>query len=165
MYCSALLLLQVDVIESQFCHLLNRIKSDQEAELVQSAHEAYLASMQAQALLFHPTAKPCILRLLSICRIFLGTSIATEAAASEDGDRLSVNEESLLREFHQQSRRLFYCLSGFSLTGALSGIGLECGSRRYGHLGAPTADISQFLLRLDFNQFYSNSSSTVEGSP
>ncbi|CAL8100320.1 unnamed protein product [Calicophoron daubneyi] len=144
--------LQVDVIESQFSYLVRRIQSEQEADLIQVAHEAYLAGLQAQALLFHPAARPCVLKLLSVCRRFVQVSHRIEAQY-----HMSDLEESLIRDFKQLSSSLFRCLSCSSSTGAQSSVGLEVGARNYDQPVGPTADLSQLLLRLDFNHFYSQS--------
>ncbi|KAA3679783.1 gamma-tubulin complex component 4 [Paragonimus westermani] len=154
--------LQVDVIESQFCHLIHRIQLDKEADLVLVAHEAYLAGLQAQALLFHPTAKPCILRLLSVCRQIV--SVARMSGSSERQQwALSDLEEQLLGEFKQLADTLFHCLSSSQTTGAVSGVGLEFGSKRFDQPFRAQVGLNQLLLRLDFNGFFSDSRRVPSG--
>ncbi|TPP61261.1 Gamma-tubulin complex component [Fasciola gigantica] len=151
--------LQVDVIDSQFCHLMDRIQSDQEADLVQVVHEAFVASLQAQSLLFHPTARSCIVNLLSVCQQFVHV-------ASHSPDSVSERENRLISDFQQLSAALFHCLVSSRLTGARPGVGLDVAApmgRRIDQLaGRPTADLGQLLLRLDFNQFYSRSHGTMD---
>ncbi|TGZ62316.1 hypothetical protein CRM22_007502 [Opisthorchis felineus] len=153
--------LQVDVIDSQFSYLSNRIQIDEDIDSVLAAHEAFLAGLQAQALLFHPAAKPCIMQLLSVCRRFVLAAAAAAAAAAmtdNSGSQLSETEDRLVYDFHQVSFTLFQCLSSSESTGAKSSIGLEeVGTKRYDQPAGPRADLSQLLLRLDFNHFYSDS--------
>ncbi|KAF5403090.1 Gamma-tubulin complex component [Paragonimus heterotremus] len=151
--------LQVDVIESQFCHLIRRIQSDKEADLVLVAHEAYLAGLQAQALLFHPTAKPCILRLLSVCRQIVSVARISGSSGRQHLE-LSDLEEQLLSEFKKLAGTLFHCLNSSQTTGAVSGVGLEFDSRCFDQPFRAQAGLSQLLLRLDFNQFFSDSRRT-----
>lgn len=151
--------LQVDVIDSQFCHLIDRIQTDQEADLVQVVHEAYVASLQAQSLLFHPAARSCIIRLLSVCQQFV-------YVASQSPDNVSDQENRLICDFQQTSAALFHCLISSQSTGTRLGVGLDVVapmSRRLDQSTArPSADLGQLLLRLDFNQFYSRSHETSE---
>ncbi|VDP90746.1 unnamed protein product [Echinostoma caproni] len=143
--------LQVDVIDSQFCNLLDRIQSDREADLVQVAHEAYLVSLQAQSLLFQPTARPCIIRLLSVCQQFVHVT-------SQSPHSVSDLEERLINDFQQLSASLFHYLEISRATGIPApGVGLDAASSacRFDQVTRLSADLGQLLLRLDFNHFYS----------
>ncbi|CAH8853135.1 unnamed protein product [Trichobilharzia szidati] len=171
--------LQVDVIESQFSHLLYRCQTDQDIQLIQIAHEAYLASLQAQALLFMPNVKQCIFNLLSICRQFvhISSQIAYDSSSDTGGVsleniQLSNKEEHIISAFYNQSKLLYELISMSCSTGAKSSVSINSAyTHRFSRgnnnnsnnnsnnnpvLNSGTADLNQLLLRLDFNNYYSN---------
>ncbi|KAK4475681.1 hypothetical protein MN116_000948 [Schistosoma mekongi] len=175
--------LQVDVIEAQFSHLIHRIHSDQEVQLIQIAHEAYIAGLQAQALLFMPNIKLCISQLLNHCCQFVQSS-NDQHDANVDADyfntdechthKLLIDEQEITRKFYTQAKLLYDLLNISCLTGAKSSVGISSGYTVVGHRENPvslssnnatttghhysgTTDLNQFLLRLDFNHFYSDS--------
>ncbi|KAH8863534.1 Gamma-tubulin complex component 4 [Schistosoma japonicum] len=175
--------LQVDVIEAQFSHLIHRIHSDQETQLIQIAHEAYLAGLQAQALLFMPNIKLCISQLLNYCCQFVQLS-NDQNGVIVDADYLNTDEchmhkllndeQEIIRKFYTQAKLLYDLLNISCSTGAKSSVGISSGYTVSGHRENPvslssnnatttghhysgTTDLNQFLLRLDFNHFYSDS--------
>ncbi|CAI2733878.1 unnamed protein product [Schistosoma spindalis] len=175
--------LQVDVIEAQFSHLLNRLHSDQEIRLIQIAHEAYLAALQAQALLFMPNIKLCILQLLNYCCQFVDLSNQQHyndhlMNVDEDHNHQLSNEvQEMVNKFYTQAKLLYDLLNISCLTGAKSSVGFNSGytvvndRRDFESLSLPgitttitngpiysdKTDLNQLLLRLDFNHFYSDS--------
>ncbi|CAH8853141.1 unnamed protein product [Trichobilharzia szidati] len=172
--------LQVDVIESQFSHLLYRCQTDQDIQLIQIAHEAYLASLQAQALLFMPNVKQCIFNLLNTCRQFvhISSQIAYDSSSDTGGVsleniQLSNKEEHIISAFYNQSKLLYELISMSCSTGAKSSVSINSAyTHRFSRgnnnniinnnsnnnpvLNSGTADLNQLLLRLDFNNYYSN---------
>lgn len=175
---------QVDVIEAQFSHLIHRLHSDQEIQLIQIAHEAYLAGLQAQALLFMPNIKLCILQLLNYCCQFVDLSnqqYYNDHLMNMDDDhnhQLSNEVHEMVNKFYNQAKLLYDLLNISCLTGAKSSVGFNPGhtavnDRRdfeslslpgiittattNGPLYSDKTDLNQLLLRLDFNHFYSDS--------
>ncbi|VDO93787.1 unnamed protein product, partial [Schistosoma margrebowiei] len=125
--------LQVDVIEAQYSHLIHRLHSDQEIGLIQIAHEAYLAGLQAQALLFMPNIKLCILQLLNYCCQFVDLSnqqYYNDHLMNMDDDhnhQLSSEVQEMVNKFYTQAKLLYDLLNISCLTGAKSSVGFNPG--------------------------------------
>ncbi|CAH8591808.1 unnamed protein product [Schistosoma turkestanicum] len=134
--------LQVDVIEAQFSHLIHRLNNDQEIQLIQIAHEAYLAGLQAQALLFMPNIKSCILQLLNCCCQFVNLSNQqyynhhltniddNHSNVNHNHEQFSNEEQEIVNKFYTQAKLLYDLLNISCLTGAKSSVSFNSGHRQ-----------------------------------
>ncbi|KAH8402528.1 hypothetical protein KR222_002404, partial [Zaprionus bogoriensis] len=144
--------IQVDVLESQFCILMNVIKSKVDFEEIQRAHTVFLANVLSQCFLLadgndkkiNVTQTTCraqysiygtILEIFNLCEKFC----LFDSAQSEDMEELEVFEE----RFNTSILELMQLLG--NITNASS----------FGPL-------SQFLLRLDYNRWFSTKRLSLE---
>lgn len=149
----------MDVIESTFKRLLDAFKTSQqnhhhrerieEAEdveivekeeyrlgFVESLHEAYLAGLESQSLMLHPTLSSIVHRILATCR----------------SHSLHPEETTQQAQFEHLSSTLFSALVAAQSTRShVVGVGVL---ERTGRVGG--GHLSQFLLRLDYNRFFSS---------
>ncbi|KAH8249199.1 hypothetical protein KR032_007173, partial [Drosophila birchii] len=139
--------IQVDVLESQFEIFMNVIKSRADFEEIQRAHTVFLANVLSQCFLLSDTkdahlnitacqtqANPIygtILKLFSICEKFIHITQATDGA-----ENITAEVERLEREFGVQIASLIQLLVDIRTSSCLG-------------------PLSQLLLRLDFNHWFS----------
>ncbi|XP_071965450.1 gamma-tubulin complex component 4-like isoform X2 [Antedon mediterranea] len=126
--------LQVDVLESQFSGLIQKIQSTRDFEEVRFAHDQFLASLMAQSFLLMKPVRHCLNEILDICHSFCTLLMQTVTMTAREISYM----ERIAQGFNRQSSLLFKILSGVR-----------------SHQTSP--HLSQFMLRLDFNKFYSQS--------
>ncbi|VDN38982.1 unnamed protein product [Dibothriocephalus latus] len=138
---------------------MRRLQDQQFLGSVEALHETYLAGLQAQAFLLHPILKPCLTRLLAVCRRFVRLSQQPEAAASDadaSGDtrrRLPPAWAVLRAEFEHLAFVLFTSLSSARTTSS-RGLGMGIPDTSGGGASQMGGHLTQLLLRLDFNSFF-----------
>ncbi|ESN90925.1 hypothetical protein HELRODRAFT_182517 [Helobdella robusta] len=125
--------LQVDVIESQFSILFDKIQSSKiDFEEMLLAHETFLNSLLAQSFIHVNQVNHCLMALLDLCHSYYGLVVHAQAElTSVQKQKL----EDISKDFHRQSGFLFVILSRI---------------RNNPHL-------TQLLLRIDYNNYFSKS--------
>ncbi|XP_033101259.1 gamma-tubulin complex component 4-like isoform X2 [Anneissia japonica] len=126
--------LQVDVLESQFTALIQKIQSTRDFEEVRFAHDQFLASLMAQSFLLMKPVRHCLNEILDVCHSFCTLLMQSVTMTAREISYM----ERIAQGFNRQSSLLFKILSGVR-----------------SHQTSP--HLSQFMLRLDFNKFYSQS--------
>ncbi|XP_059164768.1 gamma-tubulin complex component 4-like [Physella acuta] len=134
--------LQVDVIESQYKILLDKINSTKDFEAAKLAHEHFLSSLLAQSFVHMKTVFACLHEILDQCTQFCQLLVAAENPMNETDLQLLQN---IKLNFQRHSSLLFRILSGVRNQTTRS------------HL-------AQLLLRLDFNKFYTNTGGQLGSS-
>lgn len=133
--------LQVDVIESQFSVLLDKIENTRDFEAIRMAHDHFLSSLLSQCFIHMKQISFCLKEILELCQAFCGLMTHSEVI-------LSVEETSQLDEitkgFQRQSNLLFKVLSSVR-----------------SHQSSP--HLSQLLLRIDFNKYFSMAGGQLGG--
>ncbi|PIK55491.1 putative gamma-tubulin complex component 4-like [Apostichopus japonicus] len=124
--------LQVDVLDTQFSLLLSKIQSTRDFEAVRVAHDQFLTSLLVQCFLLTKPVHHCLMELLDLCHSFAILLLQTKSFEA----RQRAQVDSQAQGFNHLSSLLFKILSGAK------------GTQSNPHL-------SQLLLRLDFNKFYS----------
>ncbi|CAG5115406.1 unnamed protein product [Candidula unifasciata] len=124
--------LQVDVIESQYKILLDKVNATKDFEAAKIAHEHFLASLLAQSFIHMKTVFTCLHEILELCSVFCRLLVAADTPLSaRDTQQL----ENITLNFQRHSSLLFRILSGVR-----------------SQSGRP--HLAQLLLRLDFNKFF-----------
>lgn len=133
--------LQVDVIESQFLRLLEKMRGTRDFEECRLALDTFLAKLQAQCFLQERVISKCIENLVKQCEALTRLSRLLMDSAQESVDS---NEEleSISKSFSAHSIFLFKCLNKSETMHS-------------------SPHLSQLLMRLDFNGYYSESGGTL----
>ncbi|BFY98455.1 hypothetical protein BsWGS_01495 [Bradybaena similaris] len=126
--------LQVDVIESQYKILLDKVNATKDFEAAKIAHEHFLASLLAQSFIHMKTVFTCLHEILELCSVFCRLLVGAENPMS---DRDTQHLQEITLSFQRHSSLLFRILSGVR-----------------SQSGRP--HLAQLLLRLDFNKFFTN---------
>lgn len=141
--------LQVDVLESQFSLLVEKMDCTHDFEAIKHAHEQFVVCLLAQTFLSSKAIGQRISELLDLCLTFcqqfsiaasLPTRLATDRSAASFSTQLSTFSKKvtdLQKQFQRQAALLFQVLSS-------------------AHTYQATPFVAQFLLRLDFNKFFSS---------
>lgn len=124
--------LQVDVLETHFIQLLQKIESTRDFEAVRLAHDQFLVSLMAQCFLLTKPVHHCLIEILDLCFSFCSLMTQTSTVT----ERELTHMDKLAQGFNRQSSLLFKILSGVR-----------------NHHASP--HLTQLLLRLDFNKYYS----------
>lgn len=125
--------LQVDVIESQFSVLQDKIHATRDFEAICHAVDNFLSSLLAQCFLLSKPISHCLEEILNICHSFCGLYQQADVDLTEQETR---QLEQLAKAFQRQSSLLFLTLAR-----------LRC------HQSSP--HLAQLLLRIDYNKFFS----------
>ncbi|KAK3797703.1 hypothetical protein RRG08_054720 [Elysia crispata] len=126
--------LQVDVIESQYKVLVDKINSTKDFEAAKLAHEHFLSSLLAQSFVHMKTVSSCLYEILDQCSAFYRLFISAQNPMTE---KETENLQSITLSFQRHSSLLFRILSGV-------------------HVQSSHPHLAQLLLRLDFNKFFTN---------
>ncbi|XP_071512023.1 gamma-tubulin complex component 4-like [Diadema antillarum] len=126
--------LQVDVLETHFIQLLQKIESTRDFEAVRLAHDQFLVSLMAQCFLLSKPVHRCLTEILETCYSFSLLMMQTSTVTQLELTQM----DKLAKDFNRQSSLLFTILSGVR-----------------NHHASP--HLTQLLLRLDFNKYYSQS--------
>jgi len=126
--------LQVDVIESQFKILMDKINSTKDFEAAKLAHEHFLSSLLAQSFVHMRTVSSCLYEILEQCSLFCRLLVSSDSPGCE---RDAQQVHNISQSFAKHSSLLFQVLSGVRSQSA-------------------RPHLAQLLLRLDFNKFFTN---------
>jgi len=137
--------LQVDVLESQWTHLVESIQRSQDFEEVRLLHDSYLMQITDQCFLNQSQVMKALQDVLHMCRLLcrLLKQMDDETVRSQKF------QEEFMRikgQFEKQSNIVFKLLSTFK--------------NYHAHQSSPY--LSQLLLRLDYNNFLTNLSEKIE---
>ncbi|XP_057306974.1 gamma-tubulin complex component 4-like [Hydractinia symbiolongicarpus] len=129
--------LQVDVLESQFTVLLEKIKKTHDFESIHTSLDFFLISMLMQSFISMKPVLSILLKVINICMSFcqLVSQSYTHWAQMENE-----KVKELSAEFNRQTVLLFKVLSSVR-----------------SHSTSP--HLSQLLLRVDFNKYFTRTSS------
>lgn len=125
--------LQVDVIESLYTILLDKIHSTRDFEQVRLAHDHFITSLLSQTFQLMKPVSHCLHELLDTCHNF---SSLVSQTATMGHERELEQLETLAKTFQRQSNLLFRILSSVR-----------------SHQASP--HLAQLLLRIDFNKYFS----------
>ncbi|XP_041369156.1 gamma-tubulin complex component 4-like [Gigantopelta aegis] len=124
--------LQVDVIESQFGILLDKINSTQDFEVIKVLHEQFLTSLLSQSFVHMKSVSSCLYEIFALCTSFSQLLVSADVTLSTG--QLS-HIQTITTSFQRQSNLLFRILSSVN-----------------SHSSSP--HLAQLLLRLDFNKYF-----------
>lgn len=134
--------LQVDVLESQFAALLEKVKTVKDFEAIQQSHDQFLTSVTSQCFLQLQPVFHSLQEILDLCLSFCGMM-------SRISGPLSHREQShlgnLIQNFQRQTFLLFRILSGVR-----------------SHQVSP--HLGQLLLRIDYNKYLSSCGGHLGGA-
>lgn len=126
--------LQVDVIESQYKVLMDKINSTKDFEAAKLAHEHFLSSLLAQSFVHMKTVSSCLYEILDQCSAFYRLFVSAQNPMTENETE---NLQTITLSFQRNSSLLFRILSGV-------------------HVQSSHPHLAQLLLRLDFNKFFTD---------
>lgn len=125
--------LQVDVIESQYSILMNKIENTRDFEVLRLAHDHFLSSLLSQCFIHMKHISGCLKEILELCNAFCGLMMHAEVILSAQEMR---QLDEITQGFQRQSNLLFKLLSSIR-----------------SHQASP--HLCQLLLRIDFNKYFS----------
>ena len=125
--------LQVDVLEAQYSLMLKKIAQSEDFTLLIRAHDEFVSALVSQCFISMKVVRKALEEICSLIQSFCGLiqHSLPDAPAARDVERIS-------KGFQRQASFLFTILSGVS-----------------SHQAAP--HLAQLLLRVDYNQYYSQS--------
>ncbi|XP_077989144.1 gamma-tubulin complex component 4-like [Glandiceps talaboti] len=132
--------LQVDVLETQFSQLVEKISATRDFESIRLAHDQFLTSLLGQAFLHMKPFSHCLKEILDICLSFCTLLTQTNRLSEREMTQI----DKLAQSFKRQSSLLFTILSSVS----------SRESNPY---------LAQLMLRIDFNKYYSQGGGVVAG--
>ncbi len=121
--------LMADVLESQFCQLLERLKTSTNFEELRLAHDIFLNGVIANTFVNNKSVNQCLTELLHCCLTYC-------QMVQVHGDIKGSKLEQVSENFARQSSLLFKLLTSIK-------------SRQTG------SQLAQLLLRIDFNRYFS----------
>ncbi|XP_052795876.1 gamma-tubulin complex component 4-like isoform X1 [Mya arenaria] len=125
--------LQVDVIESQYGILVDKISNTRDYEAVKVAHDHFLSALLAQSFVHMKAVANCLSEILDQCSVFAALVVRCETPMShKDMAQL----ESITKTLQRQTSLLFKMLSSV-------------------RTNSSSPHLAQLLLRLDFNKYFS----------
>ncbi|XP_028399021.1 gamma-tubulin complex component 4-like [Dendronephthya gigantea] len=127
--------LQVDVLEAQYSNLLERINSTRDFETLRLAHDQFITTLHAQAFLLMRQVSHCLNEIMELCLSFCALLSHSQSILSE---RELAQVRSIKKSYSRQSSLLLKLFSGVR-----------------SHQASP--HLAQFLLRIDFNKYFSTS--------
>ncbi|XP_078678204.1 gamma-tubulin complex component 4-like [Branchiostoma floridae x Branchiostoma belcheri] len=131
--------LQVDVLETQFSQLVEKIQATRDFENIRLAHDQFLSSLLAQSFILMKPVFHCLNEILDQCHNFaMLVSLNPGALNERQLDLL----ETIAKDFSRQSNLLFKILSSVR-----------------SHQASPY--LAQLLLRVDYNKYFSQAGGTL----
>ncbi|KAK6179894.1 hypothetical protein SNE40_012146 [Patella caerulea] len=131
--------LQVDVIESQYGILLDKINSTRDFEAVKVAHENFLSALLAQSFVHMKSVSHCLREILDLCTAY------SRLMTTSDIQLLPQQLQQLTdiaQKFQRQFNLLFKILSSVKH-----------------HNASPY--LAQLLLRLDYNKYFTSTGGQI----
>ncbi|XP_070541864.1 gamma-tubulin complex component 4-like [Ptychodera flava] len=132
--------LLVDVLETQFTQLVEKIDSTRDFETIRLAHDQFLTSLLGQSFLHMKPVAHCLKEILDICQSFCTLLTQTHALTEREISQV----DKLAQNFKRQSSLLFTILSSVR-----------------SHESSPY--LAQLMLRIDFNKYYSQTGGVLTG--
>ena len=127
--------LQVDVLETQYSILLDKINSTKDFETLRLAHDQFITTLHAQSFLLTRQVYHCLNEILELCLSFCALLSHAHSAMT---DRELNHMHNIKKNYTRQSSLLLKLFSGVR-----------------SHQASP--HLAQFLLRIDFNKYFSSS--------
>ncbi|KAI8501363.1 Gamma-tubulin complex component 4 [Branchiostoma belcheri] len=135
----SVLILGVDVLETQFSQLVEKIQATRDFENIRLAHDQFLSSLLAQSFILMKPVFHCLNEILDQCHNFaMLVSLNPGALNERQLDLL----ETIAKDFSRQSNLLFKILSSVR-----------------SHQASPY--LAQLLLRVDYNKYFSQAGGTL----
>ncbi|XP_078591987.1 gamma-tubulin complex component 4-like isoform X2 [Branchiostoma floridae x Branchiostoma japonicum] len=131
--------LQVDVLETQFSQLVEKIQATRDFENIRLAHDQFLASLLAQSFILMKPVFHCLNEILDQCHNFAMLVSLNPGALNERQLDLM---DTIAKDFSRQSNLLFKILSSVR-----------------SHQASPY--LAQLLLRVDYNKYFSQAGGTL----
>ncbi|KAJ7388784.1 Gamma-tubulin complex component 4 [Desmophyllum pertusum] len=135
--------LQVDVLETQFSQLVEKINSTRDFESIRLAHDHFITTLMAQSFLLMKPVSHCLDEILNLCQSF--SSLLLQTGSTGLTQRELTQIENITKTYERQTVLLFQILSSVR-----------------SHQASP--HLAQLLLRIDFNKHFSSSSTTTISS-
>lgn len=132
--------LQVDVLEAQYSILQEKINGTKDFETLRLAHDHFITTLLAQSFLLTKQVSHCLNEIMDLCLSFC---TLVSQAQSKLSERELAQIQNIRKNYSRQSSLLLKLFSGVR-----------------SHQASP--HLAQFLLRIDFNKYFS--SSTQMGS-
>ncbi|XP_066274429.1 gamma-tubulin complex component 4-like [Branchiostoma lanceolatum] len=131
--------LQVDVLETQFSQLVEKIHATRDFENIRLAHDQFLSSLLAQSFILMKPVFHCLNEILDQCHNFAMLVSLSPGALNERQLELL---DTIAKDFSRQSNLLFKILSSVR-----------------SHQASPY--LAQLLLRVDYNKYFSQAGGTL----
>jgi len=128
--------LQVDVIESQFSILAEKIEKTRDFETIRIAHDQFITSLLTHCFLLTKPISHCLKELLELCNKFCVLLQGQNEQTLTEQQQKQL--ETIAKDFQRQTSLLFMLLSSMR-----------------NHAASP--HIAQLLLRIDYNKYFSTS--------
>lgn len=125
---------QVDVLETQFSLLVEKIRQTHDFETIKHAHETFVTTLQSQLFLLLPAVSHCLNEILELCNNFSSLLRGRSGLVLSEDDRTELDR--IAKEFQRQSSLFFKIVSSAK-----------------DHHSVP--HLAQLLLRIDYNKFFS----------
>merc|ERR1711924_141116 len=128
--------LQVDVLETQFSSLMNKISDSEDYETVRAAHYEYLNSLYGQCFLGMKPITRSLDDIFNLCLQFCN------CISNSDAGEVDLEEiDSMVKQFRRFATFLLAVLQGV---------------KRKLQSSAYLTNLAQLLLRIDYNSYFSN---------
>lgn len=131
--------LQVDVHETQYSQLVEKINSTRNFESIRLAHDHFITTMMAQSFLLMKPVSHCLDEILNLCQSFSSLLLQTGSVGLTHRELTQI--DNITKTYERQAILLFQILSSVR-----------------SHQASP--HLAQLLLRIDFNKHFSSSSSS-----
>lgn len=127
--------LQVDVLETQYSQLVEKINNTRDFEAIRLAHDHFITTLMAQSFLLMKPVSHCLDEILNLCQSF--SSLLLRKGNNDLTERELVQIENITKTYERQTSLLFQILSSVR-----------------SHQASP--HLAQLLLRIDFNKHFSS---------
>ncbi|XP_022242711.1 gamma-tubulin complex component 4-like [Limulus polyphemus] len=134
--------LQVDVLESNFTQLEDKVRTVQDFEAIQLAHENFLTSVFSQSFLLLKPVYQCLMEIVELC-LSLCMLVTNNHGQMSSQEFLHLNDLTL--NFKRHTSLLFRILSSVR-----------------SHQASP--HLAQLLLRIDYNKYFTRCGGQLGGN-